>query len=109
MCSSDLGLPVASWPNLYRVALSLGQEAIAVWNPDLREGALVGPRANTPDWNNGVFAPEYFLTISGAPLAPSPLAGLTRDQSEDRAQPYALEQLAELGRRSVGDPVPAWA
>lgn len=27
-----------------------------------------------------------------------------RDQSEDRAQPYTLEQLAALGRRSVGDP-----
>lgn len=27
-----------------------------------------------------------------------------RDQSEDRKQPYTLEQLAALGRRSVGDP-----
>jgi|SanBayMetagenome_1026888.scaffolds.fasta_scaffold432085_1 hypothetical protein len=32
----------------------------------------------------------------------------TRDQSEDRKQPYSLEQLAALGRRSVGDPSPAW-
>ena len=31
--------------------------------------------------------------------APAPL----RDQSEDRPQPHSLEQLAALGRRSVGD------
>jgi hypothetical protein len=27
-----------------------------------------------------------------------------RDQSEDRGQPFTLDQLAALGRRSVGDP-----
>ena len=38
-----------------------------------------------------------------------PITGATRDQSEDRRQPYSLEQLAALGRRSVGDPAPAFA
>ena len=42
-----------------------------------------------------------------APSRPA-WAGATRDQSEDRGQPFTLEQLAALGRRSVGDPVPAW-
>jgi hypothetical protein len=102
------GLPVASWPSLFAVSCELGQDCIATWAPDVRQGALVGPRADTPEWGNGVFNPEYFLTLSGAPLAPSPLAGLTRDQSEDREQPYTLEQLAALGQRSPGDAVPAW-
>lgn len=35
-------------------------------------------------------------------------AAALRDQSEDRRQPYSLEQLAALGRRSVGDPAPAF-
>ena len=37
-----------------------------------------------------------------------PITGPARDQSEDRRQPYTLEQLAALGRRSVGDPAPAF-
>lgn len=32
--------------------------------------------------------------------------GPARDQSEDYAKPLSLEQLAALGRRSVGDPAP---
>lgn len=38
-----------------------------------------------------------------------PITGPARDQSEDRRQPFSLEQLAALGRRSVGDPAPAFA
>ena len=36
-----------------------------------------------------------------------PITGPARDQSEDYAKPYGLEELAALGRRSVGDPVAA--
>lgn len=41
--------------------------------------------------------------VSDLSLKPSDFPAL-RDQSEDRAQPYSPEQLAALGRRSVGDP-----
>ena len=38
-------------------------------------------------------------------LGPLPsFAGSSRDQSEDRAQPRNLAELAALGARSVGDP-----
>jgi hypothetical protein len=41
--------------------------------------------------------------VADLALKRSDFPGL-RDQSEDRKQPYSLEQLAALGQRSVGDP-----
>lgn len=47
-------------------------------------------------------------TLKNKPVHPAVWFGAARDQSEDRKQPYSLEQLAALGRRSVGDPPSAW-
>jgi hypothetical protein len=82
---------------VYALAVQLGQQAIGVFEARRGHGELIGPDAAA--W--GEFDPTQFLTIEGRPLCPprkAPTwAGATRDQSEDRAQPFNLAQLAALG------------
>ena len=108
-------VPTAHWgprtvhETIHGLAVTLGQQAIAAHGYLVGWGRNIGPDAAA--W--GEFDPELFWTLEGrrmaerAPSRPA-WAGATRDQSEDRGQPFTLEQLAALGRRSVGDPVPAW-
>jgi hypothetical protein len=87
---------------LYGVAVCLGQEAIAAFEPNRGHGVLVGPDAAS--W--GKFDATQFFTVDGRRLVRKPAGqtwlGVTRDQSEDRGQPFTLEQLAALGLSSVG-------
>jgi hypothetical protein len=82
---------------IYALAVQLGQQAIGVFESCRGHGELIGPDAAS--W--GSFDPTQFLTIEGRPLCPPrgsrTWAGATRDQSEDRAQPFTLAQLATLG------------
>jgi hypothetical protein len=82
---------------LHGVAVVLGQQAIAAFEPNRGHGVLVGPEAAA--W--GEFDPTEFIGITGRRLVPKAAgswgSGVTRDQSEDRAQPYTLAQLAALG------------
>ncbi len=50
---------------IYRSAQQLEQDCIAVYDPSVRTGILVGPRA--ADW--GEFQPKYFLNLEGEFLA----------------------------------------
>ena len=112
---AQVRVPTAHWgprtvhETIHGLAVTLGQQAIAAHGYLVGWGRNIGPDAAA--W--GEFDPTLFQTLAGKPMverAPSrpAWAGVTRDQSEDRGQPFTLEQLAALGRRSVGDPVPAW-
>lgn len=48
-----------------RAAGRLEQDCIAVWDPEVAEGTLVGPRAAA--W--GTFNPSFFLKLDGKALA----------------------------------------
>jgi hypothetical protein len=95
--ASTWGVDPAQAGALHGVAAVLGQQAIAIFEPNRGHGVLVGPEAAA--W--GKFDPTEFITITGRRLAPKAAgswgSGATRDQSEDRAQPYTLAQLAALG------------
>lgn len=49
---------------LYRLAVSLRQDAIACYSFGQRDGALIGPKA--AEW--GAFDPSLFLMLDGKPL-----------------------------------------
>lgn len=53
--------PAHGMQAVYRAAERLGQDCIAVWDPEALQGALVGPRAD--QW--GDFNPAYFIDFSG--------------------------------------------
>ena len=50
---------------VYRAAQQLEQDCIAVYDPAIKQGILVGPKA--ADW--GEFQPRYFLNLNGKFLA----------------------------------------
>lgn len=105
---APLGWTAAAAHNaIYGAAFVLGQQAIAAYGHLVAFGQNIGPEAAA--W--GAFDGRLFFNLDGTRLIPDVAPvwfGASRDQSEDRAQPYSLEQLAALGRRSVGDPAPAW-
>lgn len=49
----------------YKVAELAGQDCLAAWLPEWRQGRLIGPRAAA--W--GEFNPEFFITPEGSRLA----------------------------------------
>lgn len=51
--------------SVYRAAQQLEQDCIAVYDPAIKQGILVGPKA--ADW--GEFQPKYFLDLNGKFLA----------------------------------------
>lgn len=53
----------------HQVAVDLNQDCIAVYRPQQKSGALIGPRSQA--W--GSFNPEFFFNLDGSRLA-SPLA-----------------------------------
>lgn len=53
--------PIHAMRAVYRAAERLGQDCIAVWDPEALQGVLVGPR--TDQW--GDFNPAYFIDFSG--------------------------------------------
>ena len=50
---------------VHKISELAGQDCIAVWLPERKEGCLIGPRAAA--W--GDFNPEFFITPSGDRLA----------------------------------------
>ena len=50
-----------SYADVYTLAQSLAQDAIAIWYPETFKGELIGPRAEL--W--GSFNPAYFLGLDG--------------------------------------------
>jgi hypothetical protein len=60
----------AAAPAIHEVAVALGQDCIACYDPSYRHGRLIGPRAAA--W--GEFNPEFFLQLDGTRLAPSTAA-----------------------------------
>ena len=60
-CKVDVSLADA----VHKVAELTGQDCIATWLPERKEGRLIGPRAAA--W--GAFNPEFFITPSGDRLA----------------------------------------
>lgn len=59
-CKVDVSLSDA----VHKVSELCGQDCIAVWLPERREGRLIGPRAAA--W--GEFNPEFFITPDGSRL-----------------------------------------
>lgn len=51
--------------SVYRAAQQLEQDCIAVYDPTIKQGILVGPKA--AQW--GEFNPKYFLNLEGEFLA----------------------------------------
>lgn len=101
-------VPTAHWGKrttyevIHGLAVTLGQQAIAAHGYLVGWGQNIGPDAAT--W--GEFDAKLFWTLEGKRMAqPTPTgpawARATRDQSEDRPQPYTLAQLAALGASSV--------
>lgn len=56
----------ASPKEVYRLAVHLGEDCIAAYDPETGEGYLEGPRADA--WG-GRFIPEYFIMPDGSRLA----------------------------------------
>lgn len=97
LSDSDWGVAAHQQRALHWVATALHQQAIAAFEPRRGHGVLVGPDAAA--W--GDFNPSLFFTIEGRRLSPLPRpahawTSATRDQSEDRAQPFTLAELAAL-------------